>query len=85
MEVLLGFLLMLLVPAYFVLQPWALFKLRGKWRIAAALPLLFAIPAAIYCAYALAQDYNLWPLVFIFFAPIGSLYLGIVLFLDQMR
>jgi hypothetical protein len=36
---LLDFLLMLLVPAYFVLQPWALFKLRDKWRIAAALPL----------------------------------------------
>jgi hypothetical protein len=24
----------------------------------------------------LAQDSNLWPLVFIFFAPTGSLYLG---------
>jgi hypothetical protein len=55
MDALLGFLVMLLVPAYLVLQPWALFKLRDKWRIAGALPLLFAIPAAIYCRYALVK------------------------------
>jgi len=54
----------------FVLQPWALVALRSGWRIAAAIPLGFAVPAAIWCLYALAHDSNLRPLVFIFFAPI---------------
>jgi hypothetical protein len=79
MGALLGLLITLMVPAYFVLQPLALFRMSGKWRIAAAAPLARAIPAAADCLYALAQDSNLWPLIFIFFAPIGTLYLGILL------
>jgi hypothetical protein len=79
MDALIGLLLVWMVPAYFVLQPVALLRLAGKWRIAAALPLILAIPALAFCLYALAQDSNLWPMVFILFAPLGTLYLAALL------
>lgn len=82
MEALLGFILMMSVPAYFVLQPWALLRFDRGWRIAAAAPLALAIPAALFSLYALSQESNLWPLVFIFFAPIGTLYI-LILFLIE--
>jgi len=84
MSELLGLLVFSAVPAYFVLQPWALTALRSGWRLAAAIPLGFAVPAAIWCLYALAQDSNLWPLVFIFFAPIGTLYLAALIYLNRI-
>ena len=84
MDGLIGFLVMATVPAYFVLQPLALLRLSGRWRAAAAGPLVLAIPAAAWCLYAFAQDSNLWPLPFIVFAPIGTLYLGTILILPLM-
>ena len=75
LEMLLGLLAMGSVPGYFVLQPWTLARLRHGWRIAAAAPLVIAVPAALWCLIALAQGSNLWPLVFILFAPAGCLYL----------
>ena len=81
MDMLTGFLLMGMVPAYFVLQPLALIRLSGRWRTAAAAPLILAIPAAGWCLLAFAHESNLWPLVFIFFAPVGTLYLGTILIL----
>ncbi len=79
---LVGFVVMLSVPAYFVLQPWALHRFARKWRTAAAAPLLFAIPAALWCLYAFAQGSDLWPITFVFVAPIGTLYLLILICLD---
>jgi hypothetical protein len=84
MDGLIGFLVIAMVPAYFILQPLTLLRLSGRWRTAAAVPLLLAIPAAAWCLYALAQESNLWPLVFILFAPIGTLYLGSILVLRLM-
>ncbi|HSU99857.1 MAG TPA: hypothetical protein VLI91_07110 [Roseiarcus sp.] len=81
MDGLIGSLVMAMVPAYFILQPLALLRLSGRWRIAASAPLILAIPAAAWCLFALAQESNLWPLVFIFFAPLGTLYLGTILVL----
>lgn len=72
------------VPAYFVLQPWALAALRGGWRVAGSVPLLFSIPAAAWCLYALAHDSNLWPLVFILFAPLGTVYLAALMSLNMI-
>ena len=46
--------------------------------MAAAAPLAFAVPAALWCAYALANGSNLWPLVFIVFAPLGTIYLALL-------
>ena len=81
MDGLIGSLVMAMVPAYFILQPLALLRLSGRWRIAASAPLILAIPAAAWCLFALAQESNLWPLAFIFFAPVGTLYLGTILVL----
>ena len=80
----LGLVVMMTVPAYLVLQPWALIRLERKWRIAAAAPLILAIPAVLWCLYALSQDSNLWPLVFILFAPFGTVYLAILMGLARM-
>lgn len=75
---------MLAVPAYFALQAWLGYRLRGAWRLAALIPLLFAVPVFIWCMTALADDSNLWPLPFIFFAPLAVAYLLIVLVLNRM-
>jgi hypothetical protein len=72
-------------PAYFVLQPLAALRLKRGWRLAALAPLLFAIPVALWCLYALSQGSNLWPLVFIFFAPLGTVYLVVLLLISYYR
>jgi hypothetical protein len=73
-----GFALVAGVPGYLVLQPWALRRLRGAWRIAAAVPLIGAAATICWSLYALSQDSNLWPLTFILFAPPAAFYLLIV-------
>lgn len=81
---LLGVLAMASVPGYFVLQPWALSTLRRGWRIAAWAPLIVAAPAALWCLIAFAAGSDLWPLVFILFAPCGCLYLGALVALHAL-
>jgi len=78
-----GFAFMAGVPGYFVLQPWALIRFRGGWRIAALVPLIGAVPTIVWSLYALSKDSNLWPLTFIFFAPLGSLYLVALMLLHR--
>ncbi len=82
---LIGMVVMMMVPAYLVLQPFALFRLAGGWRVAAAVPLLPAAPAAVFCAVAFAQASNLWPLMFILVAPVGTVYLVVLLLLHRTR
>ena len=67
------------VPAYFVLQLWALVRLHGGARLAAALPLVPAMPLLAWCAHAYREQSNLWPLPFILFAPFAAVYLAIIL------
>jgi hypothetical protein len=80
-----GSAVMLTVPAYLVLQPLAAIRLRAGWRVAALAPLLLAIPAVLWSLYALSRQSNLWPLTFILFAPFGTIYLLILLFLSRAR
>ena len=75
LEPLLGLAVMAMVPAYFALQPLKLLRFKGGWRTAAMGPLIGAAPTMVWSLYALSQGSNLWPLTFIFFAPLGSLYL----------
>jgi hypothetical protein len=75
----------LAVPGYFVLQAAALFMLRGRWRWAALAPLLVTAPAALHATLALSAGSNLWPIVFIFTAPLGFLYLALLFGLRWMR
>jgi len=74
-NILIGSVVMMAVPGYFVLQPMALLRFTGKWRTAAMVPLIGAAPALVFSLYALSQDSNLWPMMFIMFAPIGTIYL----------
>jgi hypothetical protein len=82
---LIGSAAMLAGPAYFVLQPWAVAKLTGGWRRAALLPLLPATPLLLWCAYAFADQSNLWPVPFLLFAPFGTFYLAILLVAANAR
>lgn len=74
---LIGFVAIISLPGYFVLQ--ILFGLRwsGWWRIAALLPLAIMLPAIGHAVFALAAGSNIWPIVMILTAPIGFLYLVI--------
>lgn len=69
---------MLATPAYLVLQIWLAVKLPGAWRKAALAPLVLAGPIFLWCAYALADESNLWPVPFLLFAPFGAFYLIII-------
>jgi hypothetical protein len=77
-KLLTGFAFMVGVPGYFLLQPWLVLRFTGGWRTAALVPLIGAVPTIIWSLYALSQESNLWPLTFILFAPLGSLYLAVL-------
>ena len=85
LSMLLAALLMAAVPAYFILQPYALYRLSGGWRMAALVPLLVTVPAAVFSGAALAHDSNLWPITFILAAPLCSLYLLVLLVVGSAR
>jgi hypothetical protein len=71
----LGLFVMAAVPGYFVLQPLALMRYRRGWRKAAMVPLVGGIPTILWSVFALSQESTLWPLTFLLFAPVGTLYL----------
>ena len=83
-EAILSFML-LAVPGYFILQGIALVTQRGRWRWAALAPLLVMAPAALHAVFALSAGSNLWPIVFIFTAPLGFLYLALLFALRWLR
>ncbi len=78
MEMLVGLTVMMMVPAYFVLQAKMLARYRGGWRWAAGLPLLVMIPAVGVSLVGLSAGSNLWPLAAILAAPLCCLVLVIV-------
>lgn len=61
--------------AYVPLQVHTCRKWRGGWRVMACLPLLLMIPVLGSTAYAFAKQSNLWPILLIFAAPVGTAYL----------
>jgi hypothetical protein len=64
------------VPGYFILQIWLPLRMLGYWRVAALLPIIVLVPLLLHAGMALAMESNLWPILIIFFAPLGLLYLG---------
>jgi phosphoglycerol transferase MdoB-like AlkP superfamily enzyme len=76
MELILGVIVTMAIPAYFVVQPMLLLRWGGGWRRAALVPLLLIVPALAFSLFALTQDSNLWPITLIFAAAIGMLYLA---------
>ena len=64
--------------AYPALQVNTLRRMRGIWRVLAAVPLLPMGYILVVTALALGKGSNLWPILLIFTAPIGSGYLWIL-------
>jgi len=75
----LGSLIMLCVPAYFVVQVALLRRLQDKWRKAAAAPLVPMGFVLAYTAWAYHDGSNLYPVVLIFASPLALIYLVVVL------
>lgn len=73
---LIGAVLMLGVPGYFVLQFLLGLGYSGGWRLAALAPLVVTLPATAHALLALAAGSNIWPIVVILVAPLGFLYLS---------
>jgi hypothetical protein len=72
------------IPGYLILQIVLLFRYSGRWRLAAALPLVGMIPLLLYTLAALAAGSNLWPLMLLFLTPLAFLYLLAVIVLKQV-
>ncbi len=70
-----GSIIMLAPVIYLLLQIAVPAFLKGRWRIAALLPLVLSVPIAVFCLAAFAMQSNLWPMFFILFAPFGAIYL----------
>ena len=85
MELLLGMVVMLSVPAYFVVQPMVLMRWQGPWRKSAFVPLLLVGPAIAYSTFALVDGSNLWPMTLIAAAAISTIYLSILWLLQWVR
>jgi hypothetical protein len=87
MEILFGGLIIMVgfasAVAYLPLQLYTGIRWRGVWRIVALLPILLMVPVFAYTAYALAQESNLWPIVLIFVAPLGTGYLVILVIIRR--
>jgi len=83
LEMLLGGLIMLIsyvsALAYIPLQVYTGIRWRGLWRIMALVPMLLMVPVFAFTGYALTQESNLWPLLLIFAAPVGTGYLVILM------
>lgn len=75
----------LAIPGYFVLQAAALLTQSGGWRLAGMAPLLVMAPATLHAVFALAAGSNIWPIVLIFAAPIGFLYLVAFFIVRMLR
>jgi hypothetical protein len=73
------------IPIYFIAQIVALRRLRGGWRIAAAVP---AVPMALVLAHAIFAFFvgsNLFPIFLIFFCPVALIYLIVLVLVRRLR
>ena len=69
--------------AYPMMQIRALQQMRGGWRVLAAVPLLPMAYIIAVTLLALSEGSNLWPILLIFTAPIGTAYLGVLQWLHR--
>jgi hypothetical protein len=77
--------MMLAVPGYILLQIVLLWRLSGRWRKAAAAPLLPMGAIVVYTIYAVVDGSNIAPIVLAFTAPLAFIYLAIIAWLSRMR
>jgi hypothetical protein len=76
------FMLIWSVPAYVVLQIFALWRMEGGWQIASTIPLLPMGCVLAYTFYAYSAGSNLFPLILIFTSPLAVIYL-VILFIAK--
>jgi len=69
--------LILVIPLYVLVQAVVLWRVRGLWRWAAALPLLGMLPFFVLAAFEYNQS-NLWPLPLILSSPVAIVVLLII-------
>lgn len=62
-------------PAYFFLQLMTAVRYRGRWRLAALVPLLVMVPLAIEAGLAYAAGVPGWPSLLVRASPAAFLYL----------
>jgi hypothetical protein len=75
---LIGELVALAGPAYFFLQILMAARYRGRWRLAALVPLAVMIPLAVHAALAYAAGAPAWPLLLVLSAPFAFAWLLLV-------
>jgi hypothetical protein len=78
-EIVLGGVVTMMLPGYIILQIVTAVWFRGRWLTASLLPLVVFVPLLVHALYALSAGSNLWPILLIFFAPVGCLYLVILI------
>ncbi len=78
MDDVLSAVLMLAVPAYWVLQYFLGRRYLGGWRIAALIPLAVMVPLAIVTVWAFISGSNLWPIMILLVSPVALIYLAAV-------
>ena len=78
MEWIVGELVALAGPAYFFLQILMAVRYRGRWRVAALVPLVVMVPLAIRAGIAYAAGSPGWPLPLVLASPIAFVYLVLV-------
>jgi len=72
------------VPAYFVLQTIALWRLRSGWLKASLLPVIPMILVFLYTLDAYNKESNLWPIVLIFISPLAAAYVLVILVIHRI-
>ena len=78
MDWLIGELVAMAGPAYFFLQLLMAVRYRGRWRVAALVPLIVMVPLAVHAGFAYAAGVPAWPLLLVLAAPLGFAYLLLV-------
>jgi catechol 2,3-dioxygenase-like lactoylglutathione lyase family enzyme len=65
-------------PAYFFLQVLTVARYRGRWRVAALVPLVAMVPLAVHAGVAYMAGAAAWPVLLILAAPPAFVYLVLV-------
>jgi uncharacterized membrane protein YfcA len=76
------------LSVYAALQAGALLSLRGRWRLAVAIPLPFMLLVTAHMAWACYKESNLWPMTMLMTAPgaaLGVLVLWVTALLSSRR
>jgi hypothetical protein len=78
MDWLIGEIVALAGPAYFFLQLLMAARYRGRWRLAALVPLIFMVPLAVHAGMGYAAGSPAWPVLLVLAAPVAFVYLLLV-------